>query len=222
MFKGLKNYFYLGAAALFLGLCVYSFTITRKANKYKTEYKRVESNYLAMSEAADSLEISNGTIVYQKRALELKVEELETSTNSTIQYLRKAMTELGVKNKELQSASLTTVETTTSFEGEVRDSIRLIDSAKIEYLSYKDNWITFYYEKELSTNLAKIDISTQDTAYIIVYEEKEGNWTPKNFIKFRSKVYKASGYLTRPNSKIVINQVVIDRPKKCFISKLFM
>lgn len=171
----------------------------KRLDSIKKERDRLGSNQEALLSDVERYKTEAGKNAVSVSKLELTKDELEKKNKD----LTKAVEDLNLKIKRIQSATTTTTQTEVEIKTEVRDSI-VYRSQLDTILNFRwcDAWVDFKGTIDKGVLSAKIE--STDTLHHIVHK------IPKKFLFFRFgvKAIKLDVVNSNPHSKIVYTEYI--------------
>lgn len=160
------------------------------------EIRRQENNFIALNEELTHYKTANGQRATQVSSLILTNKELKTYNEELVNQVK----DLKIKLKNVQSISVKALESNYNINSTLKDSVifvydtvsqTIIDTTKIKYTSYFDDWITFK-QTQIDTAV-NTEIKTRDSITIVQH------WEPYKFLCFRWGKKKSKETVTNSN-----------------------
>lgn len=162
----------------------------------KKELARHKHNFNALNQELTHYKTLNGQKATQISSLVLTNQELKTYNQELVNQVK----DLGIKLKNVQSLSVKALESNYNINTTLKDSVifvydtvsqTIIDTTKIKYTSYFDDWITFK-QTQIDTAV-NTEIKTRDSITIVQH------WEPYKFLCFRWGKKKSKETVTNSN-----------------------
>jgi hypothetical protein len=178
----------------------------KSCRNLKQENKRLESNQDALIEDITFYKTKDSLNVASVKQLELTNAEFKKYSSDLAAEAEK----LKLKVKNIQSVSRTSTITLYDIEPEWRDSIIYRDGRidTIRYVSYKDDYLSFYLCAEDSITKSKIEIN--DTIIQFVHRVPHKFW----FFKWGTKAIRQDIFSKNPNTKINYTEYIVLKKRK--------
>ncbi|HPW66095.1 MAG TPA: hypothetical protein PLS84_03320 [Salinivirgaceae bacterium] len=160
------------------------------------EINRQKLNFVALNEKLYHYKTANGQQATQISSLILSNKELKTYNKELVSQVE----DLKIKLKNVQSISIKTLESNYNINSTLKDSTVLvydtltktvIDTTKIKYTSYKDDWISF--KQTQIDDKVNTEIKTRDSITIVQH------WEPYRFLFFKWGKKKSKETVTNSN-----------------------
>lgn len=165
----IKNVIRIFIGILFLAVVSDLLSANRKLNELKDKYEISANNEKLLLNNNDSLKISNSK-------LQLTVEQLEYSNNTTLDKLNKVRKELDIKDKELQELQYQLSISNKTDTIIYRDTI-FKEGIKLDTL-IKDNWYSLDINLEYPSTII-VNPKFKSEKYVVTSVKKEIIGTPK-------------------------------------------
>lgn len=165
----IKNVIRIFIGVLFLAVVSDLLSANRKLNELKDKYEISANNEKLLLNNNDSLKISNSK-------LQLTVEQLEYSNNTTLDKLNKVRKELDIKDKELQELQYQLSISNKTDTIIYRDTI-FKEGIKLDTL-IKDNWYSLNINLEYPSTII-VNPKFKSEKYVVTSVKKEIIGTPK-------------------------------------------
>ena len=165
----IKNVIRIFIGILFLAVVSDLLSANRKLNELKDKYEISTNNEKLLLNNNDSLKISNSK-------LQLTVEQLEYSNNTTLDKLNKVRKELDIKDKELQELQYQLSISNKTDTIIYRDTI-FKEGIKLDTL-INDNWYSLDINLEYPSTII-VNPKFKSEKYVVTSVKKEIIGTPK-------------------------------------------
>ena len=165
----IKNVIRIFIGILFLAVVSDLLSSNRKLNELKDKYEISTNNEKLLLNNNDSLKISNSK-------LQLTVEQLEYSNNTTLDKLNKVRKKLDIKDKELQELQYQLSISNKTDTIIYRDTI-FKEGIKLDTL-IKDNWYSLDINLEYPSTII-VNPKFKSEKYVVTSVKKEIIGTPK-------------------------------------------
>lgn len=165
----IKNVIRVFIGILFLAVVSDLLSSNRKLNELKDKYEISANNEKLLLNNNDSLKISNSK-------LQLTVEQLEYSNNTTLDKLNRVRKELDIKDKELQELQYQLSISNKTDTIIYRDTI-FKEGIKLDTL-IKDNWYSLDINLEYPSTII-VNPKFKSEKYVVTSVKKEIIGTPK-------------------------------------------
>ena len=165
----IKNVIRIFIGILFLAVVSDLLSINRKLNELQSKYEISTNNEKLLLSNNDSLKINNSK-------LQLTVEQLEYSNNTTLDKLNKVRKELDIKDKELQELQYQLSISNKTDTIVYRDTI-FKEGIKLDTL-IKDDWYSLNLNLEYPSTIV-VNPEFKSEKYVVTSLKKEIIGTPK-------------------------------------------
>ena len=164
-----KNIIRIFIGVLFLAVVSDLLSTNRKLNELQSKYEISTNNEKLLLSNNDSLKINNSK-------LQLTVEQLEYSNNTTLDKLNKVRKELDIKDKELQELQYQLSISNKTDTIVYRDTI-FKEGIKLDTL-IKDDWYSLNLDLEYPSTII-VNPEFKSEKYVVTSLKKEIIGTPK-------------------------------------------
>ena len=164
-----KNVIRIFIGVLFLAVVSDLLSTNRKLNELQSKYEISTNNEKLLLSNNDSLKINNSK-------LQLTVEQLEYSNNTTLDKLNKVRKELDIKDKELQELQYQLSISNKTDTIVYRDTI-FKEGIKLDTL-IKDDWYSLNLDLEYPSTII-VNPEFKSEKYVVTSLKKEIIGTPK-------------------------------------------
>lgn len=165
----IKNVIRIFIGILFLAVVSDLLSTNRKLNELQSKYEISTNNEKLLLNNNDSLKINNSK-------LQLTVEQLEYSNNTTLDKLNKVRKELDIKDKELQELQYQLSISNKTDTIVYRDTI-FKEGIKLDTL-IKDDWYSLNLDLEYPSTII-VNPEFKSEKYVVTSLKKEIIGTPK-------------------------------------------
>ena len=165
----IKNVIRIFIGILFLAVVSDLLSTNRKLNELQSKYEISTNNEKLLLSNNDSLKINNSK-------LQLTVEQLEYSNNTTLDKLNKVRKELDIKDKELQELQYQLSISNKTDTIVYRDTI-FKEGIKLDTL-IKDDWYSLNLDLEYPSTII-VNPEFKSEKYVVTSLKKEIIGTPK-------------------------------------------